>query len=272
MILTVDIGNTTVCVCGVENLGAEGHAAIFCTRLETVPGKDAAAYEAELREALDQAGVGVERIQGAVVSSVVPCLNDPIRACIQAVLGKEPVWITVQSRTGLTMAVDYPEKVGVDRIVDAAWVAANCPLPAVTVDMGTATTFNVIGEGGVFLGGAISVGMATGLKALVAKTAQLPPLRLDAVDTVIGKNTEACMESGAVIGGAAMIDGLVARVERELGRPVTLVLTGGMARYAEPHVLHPHTYEPHLLAKGLLMLYEWNTEESGISIPASACG
>ena len=82
------------------------------------------------------------------------------------------------------------------------------------------------------------------------------------------------MESGAVIGGAAMIDGLVARVERELGRPVTLVLTGGMARYAEPHVLHPHTYEPHLLAKGLLMLYEWNTgdREGGVNIPAGACG
>lgn len=131
---------------------------------------------------------------------------------------------------------------------------------AVTVDLGTATTFNVIDEGGVFRGGAIAVGMATGLKALAAKTAQLPELRLDTVDSAIGKNTEACMESGAVIGAAAMIDGLVARIEQELGKPVTLVLTGGMARYAEPFCTHPHIYDPQLLAKGLMLLYEWNVE------------
>ena len=260
MILTGDIGNTTVCVCGVEKREAEGHTAVFCTKLETVPGKDGAAYKAELRDALRKADVEIGQIEGAVVSSVVPCLNRPIHACIRAVLGREPVWITCQSKTGLKMDVEYPEKVGVDRIVDAAWVAANCPLPAVTVDLGTATTFNVIDEGGVFRGGAIAVGMATGLKALAAKTAQLPELRLDTVDSAIGKNTEACMESGAVIGAAAMIDGLVARIEQELGKPVTLVLTGGMARYAEPFCTHPHIYDPQLLAKGLMLLYEWNVE------------
>ena len=257
MILTVDIGNTTVCVCGVERR-TEELTARFCTRLSTVHGKSAGEYAAELREALDQAGVAQSEIEGAVVSSVVPALNAPVHGCIREVLGREPVWITCRSRTGLTLDVEHPEKLGIDRIVDAAWVAANCPLPAVTVDLGTATTFNVIDEGGVFRGGAIAVGMATGLKVLASRTAQLPEVRLDTVEDVIGRNTVDCMASGAAIGTAAMIDGLVARMERELGAPATLVLTGGMARFAEPFCTHPHLYEPHLLAKGLLLLYEWN--------------
>ena len=275
MILTVDIGNTTVCVCGVER--REELTTRFCTRLSTVTGKSAGAYAAELREALEQAGVFLEEIEGAVVSSVVPALNEPIHGCIREVLGREPVWITCRSRTGLTLDVEHPEKLGIDRIVDAAWVAANCPLPAVTVDLGTCTTFNVIDEGGVFRGGAITVGMATGLKALAARAAQLPELRLDTVGSVIGRNTVACMESGAAIGTAAMIDGMVDRMERELGAPATLVLTGGMARYAEPFCTHPHIYEPHLLAKGLLLLYEWNVPGANLSqvpmpAPDGACG
>lgn len=258
MILTVDIGNTTVCVCGMEKQET-GYDAVFCTRLETVPGKNAAEYETELRGALEKAGISARQLEGAVVSSVVPCLNEPVRTCIRAVIGKEPVWADTKGKTGLIMDVRAPEKVGLDRVVDAAWVAAHCQLPAVTVDMGTATTFNVIDEGGVFRGGIIAVGMATGLRALAAKTAQLPELRLENGGTVIGKDTEACMQSGAVIGAAAMIDGMVARIEQELGKPVTLILTGGMARYAEPFCTHPHTYDPHLLAKGLTLLYEWNS-------------
>ena len=139
------------------------------------------------------------------------------------------------------------------------------------MDLGTCTTFNVIDEGGVFRGGAICVGMATGLKVLAARAAQLPELRLDQVGSVIGRNTEACMSSGAAIGAAAMIDGMVARMEQELGAPATLVLTGGMARYAEPFCTHPHIYEPHLLAKGLLLLYEWNTPAKKRE-PVRACG
>lgn len=267
MILAVDIGNTTVCVCGVEQKKPDGLEARFCTRLSTVHGKSAEEYEAELRQALQEADVSPKEIEGAVVSSVVPCLNEPIHDCVLAVLGREPVWITHRSRTGLIMDVAEPERVGIDRIVDSAWVAANCPLPAVTVDMGTATTFNVIDEGGIFRGGVISVGMATGLRALAAKTAQLPELRLDAAGDVIGKNTVECMRSGSVIGAAAMIDGLVARIEQQLGKPVTLILTGGMARYADPFCTHPHTYDPHLLAKGLMQLYAWNAEpENGKAV------
>ena len=269
MILTVDIGNTTVCVCALERR-TEELSARLCTRLTTVHGKSAGAYAEELRAALDQAGVRPEEIAGAVVSSVVPALNDPIHGCIVEVLGREPVWITCRSRTGLTLDVEHPEKLGIDRIVDAAWVAAHCPLPAVTVDLGTCTTFNVIDEGGVFRGGAIVAGMATGLKALAARTAQLPELRLETVENVIGRNTEACMASGAAIGTAAMIDGMVARMERELGAPATLVLTGGMARFAEPFCTHPLIHEPHLLAKGLLLLYEWNAP--GANLPQAPEG
>ena len=125
----------------------------------------------------------------------------------------------------MTFSIPEPEKVGRDRLVDAAWAAAHYPLPVITVDLGTATTFNVIRENSVFCGGAIAPGLDMGLGALSERTAQLPRL-----DLQIPK----------------------------LGSPATLILTGGAARFVEPLVLHPHIYDPNLLLKGLAFLCERN--------------
>lgn len=258
MILTVDIGNTTVSVCGLEKRDAADCDVVFSAKVDTVRGKSAADYQAELRELLRGKGAAPEKLDGGVISSVVPCLDAPMRDCVRALTGREPVRITAKSKTGLTLDVAEPERVGLDRLVDAAWVAAHCPLPAVTVDMGTATTFNVIDEGSVFRGGVIAPGLDTGLRALSARAAQLPEIGLCTPEHIIGKNTEECMRSGCVAGAAVLIDGLTARIEKELRKPVTLVITGELARYVVPLCTHAHTYDPHLLAKGLMLLYEWN--------------
>ncbi len=258
MILTVDIGNTTISFCGLAPApGGDFH--VRCAfRLDTAQGMPGADSLAAIRHALGDAGVEPEALEGAVLCSVVPALTDSVAECLARLLGKAPLVVLHTSRTGLTLAIPQPEYLGLDRLADAAWAAAHYPLPAVTVDMGTATTFNVIDRGGVFLGGAIAPGIATGLGALTARTAQLPEITLAQPEQVIGRDTVACMRSGVLVGAAAMIDGMTARIEKELGSPVTLLLTGGLCPYAEPLCEHPHVHEPALLAKGLGHIYNLN--------------
>ena len=159
------------------------------------------------------------------------------------------------------MGVPDPHAVGKDRLVDAAYAAANFPLPVITVDLGTATTFNVVDENRVFRGGVICPGLSTGLRALGERCAQLPQVRLSSPKTAIGVNTESCMLSGSVLGTAVLLDGITQRIEEELGRPATLVVTGGLAKYVTPLCRHPLTYDPELLLKGLALLYQMNATQ-----------
>ena len=159
------------------------------------------------------------------------------------------------------MGVDEPRAVGKDRLVDAAYAAANFPLPVITVDLGTATTFNVVDKDRVFRGGVICPGLSTGLRALGERCAQLPQVHLGSPKKAIGTNTESCMLSGSVLGTAVLIDGMVQRIEEELGSPATLVVTGGLAKYVTPLCRHPLTYDPELLMKGLALLYQLNAPQ-----------
>jgi type III pantothenate kinase len=255
MIFTIDIGNTTIGLCGLERT-ADGYRTRFSLHMNTVREKSAQEYRIELNRLLARENIALSDWEGAALSSVVPCLTDRLRSAVKALTGIAPLLVTAQSDTGLTLAVAKPEQVGLDRIADAAWAAAHFPLPVVTVDLGTATTMNVVDEGGVFLGGLIAPGISTGLQALSTRAAQLPQIELSIPTSVIGKSTEECMCAGVVSGTAAMIDGIVARIEQELGKPVSLVLTGGLARYVDSLCRHPHVYDPALLSKGLATIYE----------------
>ena len=145
--------------------------------------------------------------------------------------------------------------------MDAAYAAANFPLPVVTVDLGTATTFNVVDENKVFRGGVICPGLSTGLRALGERCAQLPQVHLSSPKSAIGVDTEKCMLSGSVLGTAVLLDGITQRIEEELGCPATLVVTGGLAKYVIPLCRHPLTYDPELLLKGLALLYQLNAPQ-----------
>ena len=219
----------------------------------------------------EAAALAAPRVRGVVVSSVVPRVTETVKREAEAFCraynagggeedsGELPVVeITTKSRTGLIFRGIDMSTLGHDRIVDAAWAAANVPLPAVTVDMGTATTFNVIDEGGIFLGGMICAGIRTGLWGLNQRTAALPIPKEREPNGLIGKKTVDCLLSGAYNGSAAMIDGLVSRIEEELGRPVTLVMTGGHAITVRHLCRHEVIYEPNLLHKGLAILFEKN--------------
>ena len=246
MLLAVDIGNTNICI-GV----LEGDEVRSTTRMVTRPRCTADEYTAELKFLLRRIGVTPADAQGVIVCSVVPGLTRPLA-------GRDAMLVSVALDTGLTMDVDAPERVGQDRLADAAAAAARYPLPCMTVDLGTATTYNVIGEGGVFLGGFIVPGVQTSLRAISAGTAQLPPIAPETPGELIGKNTVACLNNGAMFGTAAMLDGLADRVEAQLGRPLTVVATGGLAPYILPCCKRLVHYDADLLFHGLALLYRKN--------------
>ena len=171
MILAIDIGNTTVALGGIR----DGRVC-FVAHMDTVRTRTAAEYRAEMEKVFSHRRQPEKpiRFEGAVLTSVVPQITGALAECAHHYTGKKPVIVSPDIRTGLTMGVPDPHAVGKDRLVDAAYAAANFPLPVVTVDLGTATTFNVIDENKVFRGGVICPGLSTGLRALGERCAQLP--------------------------------------------------------------------------------------------------
>ncbi|MBR1937415.1 MAG: type III pantothenate kinase [Spirochaetales bacterium] len=260
MILAIDIGNTTMTYTGLRRKEG-GYYVVFNKKVDTIHDKTVSFYRNDIARILKLCGYLVEDFEGVILSSVVPSSSPNFTEALTILFKKPPIIVSIDLDTGLTMDVDAPEKVGHDRLVDSAWAAANYELPAVTVDMGTATTFNVIGKGGVFLGGAIAPGLETGLWALSRRTAQLPEIRQMTPTFSIGKNTVECMEVGSVVGSACLIDGLVKRFEAELGEKVTLVITGWHAKTVEGLCTHDHIFDPDFLPKGLAYLYDRNCQK-----------
>ena len=158
--------------------------------------------------------------------------------------------------------MDNPKTVGSDLIVAAVAAVDRYEGPIIIVDMGTATTITVVDRAGSYIGGVILPGVNVALNSLVSNTAQLPRINLDIPKRVIGKNTIECMRNGIMYGNAATIDGIIDRMEAELGEKATLIATGGMARFITPLCNHKIIYDPDLLIRGLLILYRQNTGEA----------
>ena len=270
MILAIDIGNTTVALGGIK----DGRVC-FVAHMDTVRTRTAAEYRAEMEKVFAHRRHPEKpiRFEGAVLTSVVPQITGALAECARYYTGKKPVIVSPEIRTGLTMGVPDPHAVGKDRLVDAAYAAANFPLPVVTVDLGTATTFNVVDEDKVFRGGVICPGLSTGLRALGERCAQLPQVHLSSPKNAIGTNTESCMLSGSVLGAAVLLDGITQRIEEELGdvaQSMTLHNGVGWIAVNNSHVVfavdpdtfrHPLTYDPELLLKGLALLYQLNAPQ-----------
>lgn len=253
MILAVDIGNSNICIGGLEGEGYE--TILFTTRMVTRPRCTADEYAAELKFLLGRLKVDPAECEGVILCSVVPALSKPLAEACQRLTGRGVLQVSVELDTGLTFGVEEPARVGRDRIADAAAAALHYPLPCLTVDLGTATTYNVIDANACFLGGFIVPGVQTSLRAISVGTAQLPPIAPQAPDSLIGRNTVDALNNGAIYGTAAMLDGLADRVEAELGAPLTVVLTGGLAPCIVPCCRRKVLYDGDLLFKGLAAIY-----------------
>jgi len=253
MLLAIDIGNTNIVIGMMKSM--EEYTVL---RIASSLNKTADEYAFELKGLLDMEHIPVGDFHGAIVSSVVPQLRTAMQAAVKRVLGKDALVVGPGIKTGLNIQTDDPSQTGSDLVVAAVAVAKEYPLPAAIVDMGTATTITVLNEKGAFVGGCICPGMQLSLNALAAGTALLPDVSLEAPRRVIGRNTIDCMQSGLMFGAAAMLDGLLERMEQEYGCELHTVITGGLAKLVQPLCKKRMTYDDNLLLKGLWLIYQLN--------------
>lgn len=253
MILVLDIGNTNI------TMGAyRGEELLFVSRMKTDRLKMADEYAIEMQEILRLYGVSLQEIEGCAVSSVVPVVNRAVVRAIRRLIRVRPICVGSETKTGVHIERVRSEIVGADLIVGCVAAARMFPGPCIVLDMGTATTFVVLDENRNMLGGAIAPGVGISLDALTSRTAQLPSVSLEAPRCVIGDNTAECMRSGLITGTACMIDGMCDRIEKELGRPCSVVATGGLAREVVSQCRRPIVHCDTLLLDGLRIIYEQN--------------
>jgi len=202
-------------------------------------------------------GLTDSRVDGMVVSSSVPAVTAALRLTVSNWFDVPLVVVEPGVETGMTILYENPREVGADRVVDAVAAIDLFGGPAIVVDLGTATTFDVISAGGEYLGGAIVPGIEISMEALFAHAAALRRVELVAPRAVIGRSTVESMQSGAVYGYAALVDGLCRRIEGDLGT-ATVIATGGLAAVIAPHAAAVQYHEPWLTLHGLRLVYARN--------------
>jgi len=253
MILTVDIGNSNIVIGGVE-----GEQILFEARLRTDTTKTSDEYCVDLKSLLDIYGFPVASVEGAIIGSVVPQVLNSIQTAIKKLTGKQSLVVGPGLKTGLNIKIENPAQTGADLVVGCVAALREHKPPMIVVDMGTATTMVVLDETGALIGGCICPGVKISMDALTERTALLPGLQLDQPKQAIGRNTIACMRSGIMMGTACMVDGMIERMEEELGSKTTVVATGGIAKFIVPMCKTPIIYDKDLLVKGLATLYREN--------------
>ena len=247
MLLAIDIGNTNLVIGCFENDEIKFKARIATDRTRTSD-----QYGVEIKNMMEAYGVHVSDIEDCIISSVVPPVFNSVKTGVIKVIGKQPMVVGPGLKTGLNIHMDVPSQVGSDRIVIAVAALAEYKAPLILM------TIEVVEPENLYVGGIIFPGVKVSLDALTSRTAQLPGISLDKPKQVIGKNTVDCMRSGMMYGTAAMIDGLVERIEAELGHQSTLIATGGMAQFITPLCKREIILEKDLLLKGLNILYKKN--------------
>ncbi len=253
MLLAIDIGNTNLVIgCFQED------RLVFKARIATDKARTSDQYGVEIKNMMEVYGVRIGDIDDCIIASVVPPVFNSVRTGVLKIIGKQPMVVGPGLKTGLNIQMDVPSQVGSDRIVIAVAALAEYQAPLILMDLGTATTIEVVEPENRYMGGVILPGVKISLEALTNRAAQLPGISLDKPKQVIGKNTVECMRNGIMYGTAAMIDGLVERMEAELGHRATLIATGGMAQFVVPLCKREIILEKDLLLKGLNILYKKN--------------
>ena len=253
MILVVDIGNSNVVIGGVKE-----EKILFEARLRTDATKTSDEYCIDLKSILDIYNVHKDGIEGSIIASVVPQVLNTMQTAVMKLTGKKALVVGPGLKTGLNIAIDNPSQTGADLVVGCVAALREHKPPMIVIDMGTATTMVVLDKNGALIGGSISPGVKISLDALTGGTALLPGLQLDQPKRAIGRNTTDCMRSGIMLGTACMLDGMIERMEEELGYSTKVIVTGGIAKFVVPMCRKEMTYDKDLLVKGLAALYREN--------------
>lgn len=253
MILAIDIGNTNIVVGCIDE-----EKIYFTERLSTVHTKTELEYAVDIKTVLDIYHIKRTDIEGCIISSVVPQITDIAKLAAEKILKKEVMVLGPGVKTGLNIVMDNPGQLGADLVADAVAGLASYPVPLVVIDMGTATTISVVNSKKQYVGGMIMPGVGISLDALTARASQLSGISIDAPRHIIGKNTIECMKSGVLYSNAAALDGIIDRIEEELGEKTTVIATGGLAKKIVPHCRKEIILDEELLLKGLMLIYRKN--------------
>ncbi|MBO5200662.1 MAG: type III pantothenate kinase [Clostridia bacterium] len=253
MLLAIDIGNTNI------TLGLFRDEVLQVTaRLATDHRKTPDEYAVLIKDTLALHGEEVGHIEDCIISSVVPTVGAAVSSAVALLCDTVPLMLGPGVKTGLNIKIDNPAQLGADLAAGAVGALHEYTMPCIIIDMGTATTLSVLDENGAFLGGSIAAGVRMTLRALAEGTAALPSVGITSPKSVIGRNTVDCMQSGLVLGAAAMLDGLIDRIEAELGMSATVVATGGLSKEIIAHCNNDIIYNENLLLEGLRLIYEKN--------------
>jgi type III pantothenate kinase len=255
MLLTADVGNTET-VLGVF----DGSELEQTWRLSTQPERSADELALVFAGLLEHRGLSLEKLSGFCVASVVPDVTQQLREFAARYLSIDPVIVGPGTRTGVSVLTDNPREVGADRIVNTLAAFDRFGGPAIVVDFGTGTNFDVVSAKGEFLGGVIAPGLQISAATLVQRAARLTRVELEAPPSVIGTSTVAAIQSGLVFGTAGEVDGIVDRIRAELGSATTIA-TGGLAPVVIPHCRTIDHHEPFLTLEGLRLVHEKNVDD-----------
>lgn len=256
MLIAIDIGNTNI------TLGVYRGAQLqFVFRLASDRMRTADQYTVEISSILSLNAVQPEN-GAAIIGSVVPDLTGPISLAVQRIIGNRPLLVGPGLKTGLNIRTDIPGQLGADLVCGAVGAIEKYPLPALVIDLGTASKISVIDRTGTYCGCTISPGVGISLDALVRNGSLLPNVSLVTPKHAVGTNSEDCIRSGVILGTACMIDGLIDRIEKERNEPVrSLVATGGHAGKIIPSCAHEIALDDTLVLDGLRAIYDKNVHE-----------
>jgi type III pantothenate kinase len=253
VLLALDAGNTNVTI-GVFR-GAE---LLHRWRLRTVQDQTADEWGIFLRNLFSLEGLQLASIDGIIVASVVPPINSRLAEMARRYFSSEPMFVTSETNTGLTIRYDNPREVGADRIVNGVAAFARYGGPCIVVDLGTAITFDCVSAHAEYLGGMICPGIGISIEALFNRTARLPLVDFREPDKLVGTNTAGSIQSGLYFGMIGMIDGILERLLLDLGAETRTVATGGQAELIAHSSKYVHRSDPDLTLEGLRLIWERN--------------
>lgn len=253
MLLTVDVGNTNINIGVFDGSKLKGTWKI-ATGVHRMPDE----YASLLFNLFDRQGIDASQITDAILCSVVPTLVGVFEEVCRRYLKVLPLVVESGVKTGVRICLDNPREVGADRVVNAVAAHQLYGGSVIVIDLGTATTFDAVSEDGDYLGGAIAPGIAIATEALFTRTAALPRVELTHPKRAVGRNTVAAMQSGIVFGYAGLIEGIVARIQQEMGGKAKVVATGGYAELLARETQVIEVVNPDLTLVGLRLIYEMN--------------
>lgn len=253
MLLAIDIGNTHTVIGLYEGDALEHH-----WRLETKKGRTGDEWGVYLRELFRHEKCDIGEVESVIISSVVPPMERALNEMCRRYLKADPLYVTPQVKLNIKIIIDNPDELGADRIVNSAAAYAKYKTDLIVVDFGTATTFDYISKKGEYRGGLILPGIGISLEALLDHAAKLPRIEIAKPGKVIGTNTVTSMQSGIYYGYAGMIDSVVERIEKEIGKKAKVLATGGLASLIAADSRKIEETDELLTLEGLKLIYLWN--------------